>query len=281
MECIMSNLGQGTTGSVVVGNTNAGASYSTLTSVGNIQSTFGTNSLTLSGGSTIAGSVLDFRDDFLYSTTSTNLIWTFTSAGTGQSFGVNLDDVGNGHPGTIKCATGTGTTDQLAIHMLKAGNQGQFVLGGGALTLTWWWNLDQLSSVAQTFSIAMGLTANATYIPTGNGVWFSYTNGTNSGDWVMNSIAASTPTNTNSTTAVATGWQVNQIQVNAGATSINFLTGTTYANLASIGTVTTNIPTSSANPVSPFFQLLKSNGTSPVTCSVDLFSMNQVLTTPR
>jgi hypothetical protein len=231
-----------------------------------------------------ANARIDFVDEFLYGITGGGILTTSTNFGFwdtavfGTSAIVVLQDplvINNAHPGTVTVETGTTSTGSSAVSMLGLGPP--IIVGGGTLTLTYYFNIPTLSTVAQTYTITIGL-SNINGIPTTDGIWLSYTNAVNTGQWVCNTAASSAVTNSNSSTAVSTGWQVAQIVVNAAGSSVSYFVGTTLAGLANIGTINTNIPTTNAFPT---FALTKSNGTNTAKMSLDLITIAQTLTTPR
>jgi hypothetical protein len=233
-------------------------------------------------GSFTASSQMDFVDDFFYSSSgSVQGPWTFsTNSG---AFGINNSDQNYAHPGIITMNTGSSASASPIIQNVGP-SVGQVTLGNGIYTLTFYFYLNQLSNGTDTFTLAMGI-SNDDGTPSGgfgNGIWVNYNSTVNSGNWVYNAMKGGTATNSNSSTAVATGWQVIQIQVNANASSISFLAGTTLANLASLGTaITTNIPTSAGQALGMYFSLTKTAGTTAVGAGIDLITANYQFTTAR
>lgn len=186
------------------------------------------------------------------------------------------------HPGIVVIQTGTTSTGSASMSTWNSNTavKGSQTLGGGALTLTFYFNLPQLSNGTDRFSVLFGLSdSNGNSSPASTGVWISYSDNVNSGKWTINTKAAGVATNTNSSVTVATGWQVLQIQVNAAATSVQFFAGTTLAGLASLGTITTNIPTAASTGI--VTNIVKSVGTTNCLCYIDLITSSQTLTTPR
>jgi hypothetical protein len=98
-----------------------------------------------------------------------------------------------------------------------------------------------------------------------------------SANWQLVTTSNSVRTFTTSSTAVAIGAYVRlKIQINAAGTSVDF-----FVDGANIGTISTNIPTVSAR-VTGFGELLiKSIGTTAVTCDTDYMWANCIFTTPR
>ena len=255
---------------------NGGTGGSSITTSGSVSQSDLNGAWLLQEGS--SANLLDFQDDFMQSAAlqAEFFYWKLLHAAT--NVGMDTGDRSSAHPGQIRWGhTGNGTS---GLNSLPATNQGQYILGNGVFTLNGWHVIDQASTGGNTYIVTFGLSAD-TFPPTTNGVWLSYTNAVNGGDWVLNAISGGTTTTTNSTTAFGTGQKVLQIVVNAAATSVNFLYGATYAALSSMGTVASNIPTSASNPLAPFFNFQATNRTGTMTYSIDLITCNYVFTTPR
>jgi hypothetical protein len=228
-----------------------------------------------------ANQYINFVDDFLVANTpasgsTTGMGWVWVDANTGT---IASTSGSAANPGVITLGTGTASASGSSY---INGAKGCFYYGGGALTMTFWIQIPTLSTSSQRFSVVVGAVNSSDFglgTPTNDGTWLQYSDSLNSGDWTYNTASGGTSTNSNSTTGVGTGWTVLQIAVNAGGTSANFLVGSTLANLTSLGTITTNIPT--ATTVSPYVGIIKSVGTSALTLNIDMFTFQNVLTTAR
>lgn len=151
-----------------------------------------------------------------------------------------------------------------------------FVMGGGAFNLNWVVDLGTLSNGTNRYIVYVGLGfANGSPItePT-NGIYFTYSDNVNSGNWVAKTASAGTRTTVNSSVAGSTSFVNLGIQVNASATSVTFtIDGTAF------GSSTTNIPTV-AIPIA--FSGVATSGTYPSgTQALDIVYYTQILTTPR
>jgi len=227
-----------------------------------------------------ANHYLNFVDDFLLAyTVSTNGV----NNGLGWTVGISGGNTASAqgtanNPGVMSVSTGTGSGGATWVH----GATGDFYCGSGAITMTFWVALNNLSSSTQRYNIFIGALNSADFnsaTPTNDGLWFQYSDNLNSGDWTYNTAAGGSATNDNSSVAATTAYQVLQIAVNAAGTSANFLVGTTLANLTSVGTIGTNIPTSAT--ISPYMGIKKSVGSTAGVLYVDLFTMQYALTTSR
>lgn len=228
--------------------------------------------------STLLTSQVNIFDDFIGSSTSATgstalgqQIW-FQSA-TWNQRGTTL--VESGHPGVLtNPSTGAGAESGLYL----SDNQVSLpiIVGGGAIKIGWVFKIATLSDVTNTYTLRCGL--GDTQGLTGdevNGLYFEYSNGINSGNWVYKSASASTRTTSNSSTAVTAAWHKAEIQINAAASSVSY-----FIDGVSLGTaIATNIPSTA---LTPFFYIVRSAGTvAAASVAVDLFYYNQVLTTPR
>lgn len=151
-----------------------------------------------------------------------------------------------------------------------------FVLGAGSFNLNWVINLGTLSNGTNRYIVYVGLGfANGAPItePT-DGVYFTYTDNVNSGNWSAKTASGGVRTTVNSSVAGSTNFVNLGIQVNAAASSVTFT-----INGTSIGTSSTNIPTI-AVPIA--FSGVCTVGAYPTgTQALDLVYYTQTLTTAR
>jgi hypothetical protein len=170
----------------------------------------------------------------------------------GGTVTVETTATGNNYMGRIDVATGTtnNATGHAVLDLFNSVNKirlrSQRVFFKARVMIP------TLSTGAITFTAQVGLQdTNAIGAPA-NGVYFSYTHGTNSGQWVGTSRASSTSSSVNSAVAVtANQWYLLRAEINAAGTSISF-----YIDDALIGSVTTNIPVSTTG-MRPLFQMDK------------------------
>jgi hypothetical protein len=227
---------------------------------------------------------LNFYDDFLYASTTAGATatdtqygpWYAVQSGSTKSITPQLGTIVAGRPGIMTLSTSSaGSTCTLGMLDNNLGNIKMAT--NGDITATWYFKINTLSDGTNSYTLTMGLTASGG--PAGvDGAYFSYTHALNSGQWQCNTSLGGSGTARNSTSTVATGYQVVQLVFSPGVQAA-FYAGTTLANLASICTpVATNLPTGQC---SPFFRVAKTLGASSVTFDLDLFTLNQTFTTAR
>ena len=245
---------------------------------GNILQSDGTNWTSVANtGAFSPNSVINLADDFMGAVTNSgineinsNASW-FTSGSTSNFLPVSTTS--SAHPGLIGNKSMTSGANGMS---LGNGAFQEIVLGGGALTVNWVIDVATLSTGTNTYTLYIGLLDNVTAAPA-NGVYFTYTNALNSGNWVGQTAKASATTSANSAVAVSAGTYVNlQVTVNAGATSCGFfVNGVQIAN----SPLATNIPTVA---ITPGIAMVWSAGTvAASSLLIDMFYMTQTLTSAR
>lgn len=206
---------------------------------------------------------LDLRDHFTGGDTAGSLGWLSTINGAGS---VTLSTTSNSlaHPGVITIASGGSTNDRAALSL------GALRVGGGAIRKTWVFNLP---AVNVNFALYLGLVNTVTAAPN-TGVWLEANTGVNA-NWLL-SRGNGTASSTASATAVATGWHIFTMDINAAGTSVTFtLDGTALGTLAT--PAVTDLPATTANLLpSAFIRRLSTGGG---TVHVDAFELVQTLTT--
>jgi len=199
---------------------------------------------------------------------------------TGTTGFVLITSTENGHPGIMQNRAVSAGESYLCMDGAPLGTSigDVFILGGGAITINWVFKIINLSTVTNRYNLVMGLaaaSAGGTIILPSNGVYITYSDNVNSGQWRGTTSAAATPTNRDSAIAVTTGWHNAQIDINAAGTSVTF----TVDGVSLGAAVTTNIPSVA---ISPFFGFNRTAGTIAAgTFFIDLFYLSQTLTTPR
>lgn len=144
-------------------------------------------------------------------------------------------------------------------------------VGGGVIQLNFVISLVTLSVLANRYTAWVGLLDDP--VSPSNGIYFSYVDNVNSGQWVLTCRSGGVNTTVNTTTAAVTGFVNLGITINAAGTSVSF-----QVNGVSVGSaITTHIPT---NALSPTFSLNRSSGSAPASL-MDLFVMTNTLTTSR
>lgn len=220
----------------------------------------------------------EFINTVATAATGEELISTVSGTGAGNS-SVNATD--RNRPGILRLSTGTTATGRAAIST----NGSAIGFSGGK----WIWeediNLTQLSDGTNRFQLLAGFFDTYTTVNQIDGAYFLYDEGgvstgsTASANWQLVTVNNSGRTFTPTSAVVATGSYTRlKIEVNAAGTGVAF-----YVNGVQVGggTITTNIPTASAR-VTGFGELLiKSLGTTAVTCDIDYIWANCIFTTPR
>ncbi len=299
-----SNYGASETGNILIGNTGT-AAESNVTRIGTSQTTCyvaGVSGVTVANQNLVTintstgqmGSIantipaqpnatLNFYDDFLYSGATADFTaaatrygeWTAAQAGTTKSI-TPQSLVVAGRPGVLTLSL-TSTNAICNVGMIGNNNGNIKMSTNGVVTATWYFNINALSDGTNTYTLLFGL--SSTQSPgAGDTVHFSYTHGTNSGQWRCNTTLGGSGTVRSSTTAVAAGYQVAQIVWTPGVQA-EFFTGTTLANLTSIVTpIASTLPTGLCAPV---FQVSKTLGAGTNLFDLDLFTLTQTFTTAR
>ena len=180
--------------------------------------------------------------------------WASLTSGTGAAVGFTQSGADD-NPGLLTFSTGTTSTGRAGT---GSGNTDAFVFGtrphvfSTAVLL-----VTNLSTATERYSMEVGfmdsLTGAFTY-----GTYFSYSDNVNGGNWLCTCSNGTGSTSVDSTIAAATGtWFRLEIEVNAAGTSVVFkINGTTRA------TITTDIPTTTANRLGIAVQQRKTVGTS-------------------
>jgi hypothetical protein len=218
-------------------------------------------------------SVVDIVDDFFPSAGSTAGVFQWNTGGTAP--GTATQD----HPGVIHipAVSGIGSPNYMYLgEFIGPVDQGSFVLGGGLFSLNFVLNLLTLSNITDTYSIYIGLmdvpSIVGLSVPPIDGIYFTYTDTVNSGNWQIVTIASSVSTTVNTAVPADTNYNNFGLVINAAGTSVQF-----FINGVSVGTIATTIPSANLSPV--IFHN-PTNG-SPAGFDIDLFYSRLILTTPR
>lgn len=201
--------------------------------------------------------------------------FTAATSGTGAGASANSGNTDNGgNPGWGVVSTGTTTTGRAAF--MISGGFSSILLGRGAWVVETIARLPILSDGTETFTLLLGLndTASGAMV---DGVAFRYTHAVNGGRWecVARNNATETVVDSGVSVAATTNYKL-RIEINAAGTSAQF-----FINGASVGTITTNIPTASGRQTTPSFGIIKSAGTTSRDLLLDYIYLRCDLTTAR
>jgi hypothetical protein len=192
-------------------------------------------------------------------------------SGTGAASGSDITQTA-ANPGIWKILTGT-TTGGWAY--LSANNSSSnLFLGGGLTTFEVIEKLSALSDGTDTYLVTLGLINTQISTPV-NGVYFTYSHGTNSGNWTFNCTKASSTTSVDTGVAAsASAYQRLTWVMNSAGTSVQ-----AYVNGVAAGAaITTNIPIAALQPC---FQIVKSAGTTSRTIFLDAYALQIHLAVAR
>ncbi len=172
------------------------------------------------------------------------------------------------HPGLV---VNSGNTSVSYIWLTDFNTTHGVQVGGGVIQLNFVISLVTLSVAGNRYTAWVGILDDT--VSPSNGIYFSYVDNVNSGQWVLTCRSGGVNTTVNTTTAAITGFVNLGITINAAGTSVSF-----QINGVTVGTpITTHIPTSA---LSPTYTFNKSTGSLPAAL-MDLFVMTNTLTTSR
>lgn len=150
---------------------------------------------------------------------------------------------------------------------------GNFVLGGGEITVNWVFKINTLSDNTNRYIMRLGL-GDTPSADQANGVYFQYSHNLFSGRWAMKTAAASVVNFSSTSIDVTTGWHNLSVSINANRTLATYV-----VDGVTTGTMSLTIPTA---PITPFIDITYTSGTGVLDAHmVDLMYLNQELTTSR
>lgn len=210
----------------------------------------------------------NFYYDFL-----TNLeldVWFFITGGTAE-----VTNGSNSHPGIFQFTAGSGDTDLFLNDNFT--NTAPIVLGTNNFYMNWIVRLQSLSAMGNEYTFYCGvgdtLSLSAPSTPI-NGVYFSYTNTVNSGNFVVNTISSFTGMNTSQNTSIAATTDYINFGINVLNQQASFIINGTVVGGP---VIITDIP---VVPITPFLYLSNISGSTPV-MDVDLCAFNLYLNPNR
>jgi len=217
-------------------------------------------------------------EEWIHSSATGALGWTSGFTGTGGATAIPAAPEA-GRPGII---TGIAPGSQVghSTVYLSSGTANGLTFGGGELIYEFSVKSPAAVGVTEDITMRAGLHDAITNTSVTDGVYFEWSADSAGSGWRGVTANNSLRTYTSSTSAItaATWYRLTAI-VNAAGTSVTF-----YVNGVSIGTLTTNIPTTGPRACSPAVTVNKyvtgGSGTAR-SFSVDYFTLDQTLTTER
>ena len=203
----------------------------------------------------------------------------WTSSANSGAIALTVTNNTNANPGIIQLRTSTSAS---AAPSLTYGTTGAWIFGAGKLSMEFLILIENLSDETETYTARLGFGDSFSSAANVDGAWFEYTDGVNSGNWqCKTSNSSSVTTENTSTAAVAAAWRYFRVEGNAAGTSVTFYIGETKATAALVATIATNIPTGAARGFCPFFQMVKSVGTTQRIIYCDAAALTHQMTTGR
>lgn len=264
------------TGDVTAG-PGSGSQAATVVSVGGQTAAAIAAATVAASASTFCG----FTEDFLgYESAQNNDLFMGTQSGSGANTtpagGSPLVD--NAHPGIAQMSTGTTSGGGATIYTGL-----NFTGGGGPMNLEWLCYWPTLSGSGDTYDVIMGFCASFSINSPGfYGVYATYTDSVNSGNFVFNAdgpSSASSSVNT-SVAPIPGTWNKFNITINAAASQ-----AVLYLNGTAIGTLTVTsqqfIPNTTSSAMNAYFSISKTAGTNSRALNIDYVQFKQTFTTPR
>lgn len=209
-----------------------------------------------------------------YSDFITGTLTGLTSFNSGTGSGVSIDTAQTAaNPGVYKMVTGTDTTG-LANISGNVSSPNVLFIGGGLTVFETIIKLSALSDGTNTYTVAVGVSGTQASVLPANCIQWRYTHGTNSGNWTLVSVKASSATSVDSGVPATTNFTRLSWVLNSAGTSIQG-----YVNgVASGSAITTNIPVLGTTLD---WVIVKSAGTTSRTLSLDAYKFWVKLLVPR
>ncbi|HUR99863.1 MAG TPA: hypothetical protein VMZ26_17500 [Pyrinomonadaceae bacterium] len=176
--------------------------------------------------------------------------WNNTSAGTNLSFGTGDTEDRSKHPG-IALIDQNAATSSFITRMGSI----QYTPGNGELFVEWVIKIETLSDATTNYTMRVGFGSTTTATAdNAYGLYFEYAS-TTSANWLIKSADNSVRTTTTTSTAVTAGYHRLGVKANDTATSVEY-----FVDGVSVGTITSNIPTTTQETAGLFFQVFKNSG---------------------
>ena len=190
---------------------------------------------------------------------------------TANGGGTDNPDVDNNHPGCIYIQTGNSSSSGAAQISFYGSNV--HYLPNGKTYFETLVLVQDLATALQDYSFYAGMSDAFTSGTPSNGVYFEYTRATNT-NWLIVTKSGGSATSASSGVTVNGNWVKLAWYYDPTAPLVTF-----YINGSSVGTSSTNIPTS--NLIGINWAIIKSVGTTNARISMDYFEMFSLLTNTR
>ncbi len=200
-----------------------------------------------------------------------NFISVTSGAGAVTTIVTTFDDTN--HIGCVQLATGTTATGRDTL--TSSNTSFPIVFSGGEVVFQALINIPTLSTGTQRYSLRIGFGDNTAAGDMVDGVYIEYDVSLSTA-WRYKTSSNSTRTANNSAVTVATGWSELRIVVNTSGTSTEF-----FVNQTSLGTITTNIPITTAGATGIVCKIEKSVGNTSRIIICDYIYANKVFSTTR
>ena len=210
-------------------------------------------------------------EDFLGIQNGQTYGWTLSTSN--NSSGVRQIDSLQNRPGIIQLYKAQGFLQPTGVSSLSLGST-SILLGGGETVFTAAVRVPTIPSASQDFKIEIGFGNSFSSGDSTNFVGFAFNRGLSTTNWFAVTGTSGTYTTLNSsTTMLANTWYTLRAVINATKTSIEF-----FINESSIGTITTNIPSSQ---IAPILKITQVSGASERQMDVDYYELQKEFTTAR
>jgi hypothetical protein len=216
--------------------------------------------------------IIHFDDFRLVSTTGAGTLgWQVTSSGTSAA---GLASVA----GELNClgvaGSTTGTTATGRSSRYLGLNDTHF--GQGSISFSWKIRIPILSDATNRFVVYLGWGDTSGSGDMVDGVYFTYSDTINTGNWTLNTSSSSIRTALSSNIPVNTNWTKLTATVNDFGTTADF-----YIDGILAGTISTNIPTAPARQTGALVKIEKTVGTTARTIYYDYYYDKIFFTSPR
>lgn len=176
------------------------------------------------------------------------------------------------HPSLIRLRTGANDSSRVTLSL----GTSKVFLASGKMIVTICLYVQTLATGAEDYRFYVGLgdtTNDQEYV---DGIYFEYDRA-NSANWICKSANNGTRTEVISSTLVQQGqWVKLSMTVDSATSQVDY-----YINESLAGSITTNIPTSTARICSPNIKLVKTSGSARRNIVLDYYYLRQIFTTAR